>query len=366
MTFLARSAPWRRDAGGSPKGESSRKFGSEQLNALHNLSLRWDLFFKESILEESWSSDWWVLLPCSAPLAAPGLVAERRRSVQMPHMPLMVSRSLGRPTSQTRSSTALDYMPEPGIPRLETLRWCTKDASAATWQTTGPQYDEGMALAVRRIRNLYSRGPHPGKRRSASMGRRAKHKSKPAVKVSQDAALASATAVLCPAPAELRRRISDASGASRRPSDVSDASDVEVNHFADGYVTLRTEEDRGDKRFRLDSPDVEYYLEQRLVAWIIGKGGSTLKEIEQAYDVKVSLDQSCKSSGYSKAVTHISSLSSAGLREGVKGVSGPCLLSRGGFARTPQASKNRAENAKNGQGHTTSKDVTALRDGALK
>ena len=55
MTFLARSAPWRRDAGGSPKGESSRKFGSEQLNALHNLSLRWDLFFKESILEESWS-----------------------------------------------------------------------------------------------------------------------------------------------------------------------------------------------------------------------------------------------------------------------------------------------------------------------
>ena len=48
--------------------------------------------------------------------------------------------------------------------------------------------------------------------------------------VSQDAALASvATPVLCPAPAELRRRISDASGASRRPSDVSDASDVEVN-----------------------------------------------------------------------------------------------------------------------------------------
>lgn len=90
------------------------------------------------------------------------------------------------------------------------------------------------------------------------MGRRAKHKSKPVkvlgrfrgcfffkflvdahqdgkvlrgvlLQVSQDAALASATPVLCPAPAELRRRISDASGASRRPSDVSDASDVEVN-----------------------------------------------------------------------------------------------------------------------------------------
>jgi len=95
-------------------------------------------------------------------------------------------------------------------------------------------------------------------------------------------------------------------------------------------------QDNGDKRSRLDSPDVEYYLEQRLVGWIIGKGGSTLKEIEQAYDVKVSLDQSCKSSGYSKvqiagaeakikeAVTHInSSLSSAGSGEGV---SAPCLM----------------------------------------
>ena len=50
---------------------------------------------------------------------------------------------------------------------------------------------------------------------------------------------------------------------------------------------------------------------------------------------------------HEKAALH---RSSAGLREGVKGVSGPCLLSRGGFARTPQASKNRAENAKNGQG----------------
>lgn len=48
------------------------------------------------------------------------------------------------------------------------------------------------------------------------------------LQVSQDAALASATPVLCP-PTELRRRISDASGASRRPSDVSDASEVEVN-----------------------------------------------------------------------------------------------------------------------------------------
>ena len=50
MTFLARSAPLRCDAGGSPKGESSRKFGS--LNALHNLSLRWDLFFENRFLKK--------------------------------------------------------------------------------------------------------------------------------------------------------------------------------------------------------------------------------------------------------------------------------------------------------------------------
>lgn len=95
-------------------------------------------------------------------------------------------------------------------------------------------------------------------------------------------------------------------------------------------------QDNTDKRSRLDGPGVEYFIEQRLVGWIIGKGGSTLKEIEQAYQVKVSLDQSSKSTGYSKvqitgpeaqiskAVGHInSSLSSAGYGDGVNG---PCLL----------------------------------------
>lgn len=95
-------------------------------------------------------------------------------------------------------------------------------------------------------------------------------------------------------------------------------------------------QDSTDKRSRLDGPGVEYFIEQRLVGWIIGKGGSTLKEIEQAYQVKVSLDQSSKSTGYSKvqitgpevqiskAVGHInSSLSSAGYGDGVNG---PCLL----------------------------------------
>lgn len=95
-------------------------------------------------------------------------------------------------------------------------------------------------------------------------------------------------------------------------------------------------QDSADKRSRLEETGVEYFIEQRLVGWIIGKGGSTLKEIEQAYQVKVSLDQSSKSTGYSKvqitgpeaqigkAVGHInSSLSSAGYGDGVNG---PCLL----------------------------------------
>lgn len=46
--------------------------------------------------------------------------------------------------------------------------------------------------------------------------------------------------------------------------------------------------------------EAEYYMEQRLVGWIIGRAGATLKEIEQAYDVKISVDQSNKDAGYSK------------------------------------------------------------------
>mmetsp|Transcript_22546 Transcript_22546/g.27781 ORF Transcript_22546/g.27781 Transcript_22546/m.27781 type:complete len:619 (+) Transcript_22546:30-1886(+) len=95
-------------------------------------------------------------------------------------------------------------------------------------------------------------------------------------------------------------------------------------------------QDNGDKRSRVDGPTSEYFIEQRLVGWIIGKGGATLKEIEQGYQVKVSLDQSSKGTGYSKvlisgpeaqisqAVSHInSSLSAAGYGDGVNA---PCLL----------------------------------------
>jgi len=46
--------------------------------------------------------------------------------------------------------------------------------------------------------------------------------------------------------------------------------------------------------------EAEFYMEQRLVGWIIGRGGGTLKEVEQVYSVKVSLDQSTKEQGFSK------------------------------------------------------------------
>eukprot|EP00913_Durusdinium_trenchii_P022390 g21034.t1 len=60
-----------------------------------------------------------------------------------------------------------------------------------------------------------------------------------------------------------------------------------------------------EKRPRLEiaaTHEAEYYIEQRLVGWIIGKGGSTLREIEQAHDVKVVVDQSSKGSGFSKVL----------------------------------------------------------------
>mmetsp|Transcript_78592 Transcript_78592/g.230589 ORF Transcript_78592/g.230589 Transcript_78592/m.230589 type:complete len:631 (-) Transcript_78592:141-2033(-) len=46
--------------------------------------------------------------------------------------------------------------------------------------------------------------------------------------------------------------------------------------------------------------EAEFYMEQRLVGWIIGRSGATLKEIEQAYNVKITVDQSTKESGFSK------------------------------------------------------------------
>merc|ERR1711904_193171 len=46
--------------------------------------------------------------------------------------------------------------------------------------------------------------------------------------------------------------------------------------------------------------EAEFFMEQRLVGWIIGKAGATLKEIEQSYSVKVVVDQGNKNDGYSK------------------------------------------------------------------
>eukprot|EP00930_Biecheleria_cincta_P061176 TRINITY_DN46734_c0_g1_i1.p1 TRINITY_DN46734_c0_g1~~TRINITY_DN46734_c0_g1_i1.p1 ORF type:complete len:616 (-),score=123.76 TRINITY_DN46734_c0_g1_i1:75-1922(-) len=53
------------------------------------------------------------------------------------------------------------------------------------------------------------------------------------------------------------------------------------------------------KRSKLGT-DTEYFLEQRLVGWLIGKGGNTLQEIEQSFKVQIKVDQSSKASGYSR------------------------------------------------------------------
>eukprot|EP00931_Biecheleriopsis_adriatica_P057562 TRINITY_DN34162_c0_g1_i1.p1 TRINITY_DN34162_c0_g1~~TRINITY_DN34162_c0_g1_i1.p1 ORF type:complete len:614 (-),score=145.98 TRINITY_DN34162_c0_g1_i1:105-1946(-) len=62
--------------------------------------------------------------------------------------------------------------------------------------------------------------------------------------------------------------------------------------------------DSGGKRFRGDDFESfggqQFFVEQRLVGWIIGRSGATLREIEQAYHVKVVVDQSSKHSGYSR------------------------------------------------------------------
>ena len=47
------------------------------------------------------------------------------------------------------------------------------------------------------------------------------------------------------------------------------------------HVMLHVNESKATrKRFRQG----EYFIEQRLVGWIIGKGGATLREIEQALE----------------------------------------------------------------------------------
>eukprot|EP00927_Polykrikos_kofoidii_P060397 TRINITY_DN55393_c0_g1_i1.p1 TRINITY_DN55393_c0_g1~~TRINITY_DN55393_c0_g1_i1.p1 ORF type:complete len:628 (+),score=125.65 TRINITY_DN55393_c0_g1_i1:65-1948(+) len=61
------------------------------------------------------------------------------------------------------------------------------------------------------------------------------------------------------------------------------------------------------KRQRTDASDTlvggleaEYYVEQHLVGWLIGKSGATLKEVETSFGVKVSFDQTTKEQGYSR------------------------------------------------------------------
>mmetsp|Transcript_30037 Transcript_30037/g.69992 ORF Transcript_30037/g.69992 Transcript_30037/m.69992 type:complete len:717 (-) Transcript_30037:176-2326(-) len=46
--------------------------------------------------------------------------------------------------------------------------------------------------------------------------------------------------------------------------------------------------------------EVEYYFEQRFVGWIVGKGGSAAKQVEETYQVHLRVDQSTKDLGYSK------------------------------------------------------------------
>eukprot|EP00927_Polykrikos_kofoidii_P066051 TRINITY_DN61713_c0_g1_i1.p1 TRINITY_DN61713_c0_g1~~TRINITY_DN61713_c0_g1_i1.p1 ORF type:complete len:755 (-),score=143.89 TRINITY_DN61713_c0_g1_i1:140-2278(-) len=46
--------------------------------------------------------------------------------------------------------------------------------------------------------------------------------------------------------------------------------------------------------------EAEYYVEQHLVGWIIGRSGAALREVETNYGVKVSMDQTNKEQGYSK------------------------------------------------------------------
>lgn len=45
--------------------------------------------------------------------------------------------------------------------------------------------------------------------------------------------------------------------------------------------------------------EAEFFLQQHLVGWVIGRGGATLREIQQSYEVEVVVDQSTKGEGYS-------------------------------------------------------------------
>eukprot|EP00927_Polykrikos_kofoidii_P083953 TRINITY_DN8728_c0_g2_i2.p1 TRINITY_DN8728_c0_g2~~TRINITY_DN8728_c0_g2_i2.p1 ORF type:complete len:682 (-),score=148.76 TRINITY_DN8728_c0_g2_i2:67-2112(-) len=51
---------------------------------------------------------------------------------------------------------------------------------------------------------------------------------------------------------------------------------------------------------QLPGLEAEYYVEQHLVGWLIGRSGATLREVETSFGVKVSMDQSSKDQGFSK------------------------------------------------------------------
>mmetsp|Transcript_39274 Transcript_39274/g.91089 ORF Transcript_39274/g.91089 Transcript_39274/m.91089 type:complete len:293 (-) Transcript_39274:81-959(-) len=46
--------------------------------------------------------------------------------------------------------------------------------------------------------------------------------------------------------------------------------------------------------------EVEFYIEQNLIGWVIGTAGATVKSVEQAFQVAIAMDQATKSLGYSK------------------------------------------------------------------
>eukprot|EP00927_Polykrikos_kofoidii_P012425 TRINITY_DN1534_c0_g2_i1.p1 TRINITY_DN1534_c0_g2~~TRINITY_DN1534_c0_g2_i1.p1 ORF type:complete len:816 (-),score=156.09 TRINITY_DN1534_c0_g2_i1:72-2519(-) len=90
--------------------------------------------------------------------------------------------------------------------------------------------------------------------------------------------------------------------ADKRPGDIADGNDAKRIRDGSmdggcGGVILG-----GANPGVVSLPGLEavYYLQQHLVGWAIGKGGATLREVEVAYGVKISTDQSTKDQGYSK------------------------------------------------------------------
>merc|ERR1719210_3254180 len=82
---------------------------------------------------------------------------------------------------------------------------------------------------------------------------------------------------------------------------------MEKRSWGGGYDPIdakrqkQAEEAREDLVAHADLPvEAEFYIEQPLIGWVIGKGGSVAKEIENTFQVKISFDQTTKQLGYSK------------------------------------------------------------------